>query len=80
MKNNQIPVTVRLNMLKNSIVRAINEAELPYYIVGPMLKNLTDECQAIMKREEEDELETYKKMLEHERMLDSSKEEELEED
>lgn len=60
----QMPVSMRINVLKNGLVTLINTSNLPPYIVEPILKDLHAEVSELAEEQAKKEAEEYNKAVE----------------
>lgn len=60
----QMPVSMRINVLKNGLVTLINTSNLPPYIVEPILKDLHTEVHGLAEEQARKEAEEYNKAVE----------------
>lgn len=60
----QMPVSMRINVLKNGLVTLINTSNLPPYIVEPILKDLHTEVHGLTEEQTRKETEEYNKAVE----------------
>lgn len=60
----QMPVSMRINVLKNGLVTLINTSNLPPYIVEPILKDLHTEVHGLAEEQARKETEEYSKAVE----------------
>lgn len=60
----QMPVSMRINILKNGLVTLINTSNLPPYIVEPILKDLHTEVHGLAEEQARKEAEEYNKAVE----------------
>lgn len=60
----QMPVSMRINVLKNGLVTLINTSNLPPYIVEPILKDLHTEVNGLAEEQARKEAEEYNKTVE----------------
>lgn len=60
----QMPVSMRINVLKNGLVTLINTSNLPPYIVEPILKDLHAEVYGLAEEQARKEAEEYNKAVE----------------
>lgn len=60
----QMPVSMRINVLKNGLVTLINTSNLPPYIVEPILKDLHAEVSELADEQARKEAEEYNKAVE----------------
>lgn len=60
----QMPVSMRINVLKNGLVTLINASNLPPYIVEPILKDLHTEVHGLAEEQARKEAEEYNKAVE----------------
>lgn len=60
----QMPVSMRINVLKNGLVTLINTSNLPPYIVEPILKDLHAEVHGLTEEQARKEAEEYNKAVE----------------
>ena len=60
----QMPVSMRINVLRNGLVTLINTSNLPPYIVEPILKDLHAEVHGLAEEQARKEAEEYNKAVE----------------
>ena len=60
----QMPVSMRINVLKNGLATLINTSNLPPYIVEPILKDLHAEVSELAEEQAKKEAEEYNKAVE----------------
>lgn len=60
----QMPVSMRINVLKNGLITLINTSNLPPYIVEPILKDLNAEVHGLAEEQARKEAEEYNKAVE----------------
>lgn len=59
-----MPISMRINILKNGLVTLINTSNLPPYIVKPILKDLHAEVSELADEQARKEAEEYNKAVE----------------
>lgn len=59
-----MPVSMRINILKNGLITLINTSNLPPYIVEPIIKDLHMEVHELAEAYAKKEVEEYNKAVE----------------
>ena len=62
-KEIQKPITVRREELKRNLIQMINNSGLHAFMVQPILVELMEQAQVVMKAEYQTELNEYNKMI-----------------
>lgn len=60
----EMPVSMRINILKNGLITLINTSNLPPYIVEPIIKDLHMEVHELAETQAKKEAEEYNKAVE----------------
>ncbi len=60
------PITLIISETKNEIVNAINQSNLPLFVIEPMIKGLYEEISFALKTQADKDLLSYKAALEQE--------------
>jgi hypothetical protein len=60
----EMPVSMRINVLKNGLITLINTSNLPPYIVEPIIKDLHMEVHELAEAQAKKEAEEYNKTVE----------------